>query len=171
LTSINDRLKNLNTNGTVDYTPQRVKVGDPNEVRDRAVAAREATLAPPPEILAQTFGIFRSPRSTVAPDFIEYIFERTTVLGIPACKAYKITEMPFTNAAPDARAGKSGVIADSSRQYSKPVMEIVTIVPCTDKSYTAVTPGSIKAPVPRRASLGPTPTPAPRASPSLAPGR
>lgn len=167
LNSLNDKLKGIGANGSVDYTPQRVNVSDPSELRDRAVAAREASLAPPPEILAQTFGIFRSPRSTVAPDFIEYVFERTTVLGIPACKAYKITEMPFTSGAVDARTR----VPDTGRQYSKPKMEIVTIVPCNDKSYIAVTPGSLKTPVPRRESLGPTPTPAPRASPSLAPGR
>ncbi|GAC1415946.1 MAG: hypothetical protein NVSMB64_26170 [Candidatus Velthaea sp.] len=157
-------MKALSQGGAVDYTPKRVNVYDPNAQRDRIVSAYEAALAPPPDILARTFGLIRPNRTAAHADSISYVFERTTLLGIPVCKAYKITEHPYTRSAADL---SKNPLADTGRQIAKPEVEIVTLAPCTEKSYTPVVPGSLKAPVPRRASDGPLPA----ATPSLAPDR
>ncbi|GAC1414751.1 MAG: hypothetical protein NVSMB5_03070 [Candidatus Velthaea sp.] len=162
--SLNDRLRALSQGGPVDYTPKRVQVSDPTAIRDRIVNAYEAELAPPPEILARTFGLVRLKRTTAYADSISYVFDRTTILGIPACKAYKITEHPYTRPAADL---SKNPLADTGRQLATYEKEITTIVPCTEKSYSPVVPGSLGKPVPRHESDGPLPS----VPPSLAPKR
>jgi len=162
--SLNDRLKGLNGAGPVDYTPKRVKVTDPNDQRDRIVAAYEASLAPPPEILAQAFGLIRMSRTAAHADSISYVFERGTFLGLPICKAYKITEHPYTRPAVDLSRNPLG---DTGRQIAKADIEIVNIYPCDESKYVPVKPGSLTTPVPRHAADGPLPG----QTPVLAPKR
>ncbi len=144
--SLNDRLRNLLPHGDVDYTPRRVDLGKTDEFAARVQAAYEAGLAPPPDILAKTFGIIWQKRNSLVADSISYVFERTTIAGIGVCKAYKITEHPYTGGPPDLRANP---LADESRRTAPPDIAIVTIVPCSEKNYEPVAPGSLKTPEPR----------------------
>jgi len=132
--------------GSVDYTPRRVDLGSRDEFAARVQAAYEAGLAPQADILAKTFGIIWAKRTVSQPDSITYVFERTTVAGIGVCKAYRITEHPYTAPPPDLRANP---LADESRRTAPPDISIVTIVPCSEKSYEPVEPGSLKTPEPR----------------------
>jgi len=143
---LNDRLRGLLPHGSVDYTPHRADLGKNDDFAARVEAAWEAGLAPPPDILAKTFGVIWAKRSGLVADSISYVFERTTIAGIGVCKAYKITEHPYTAPPPDLRANP---LADESRRTAPPDISIVTIVPCSEKSYEAVDPGSLKTPEPR----------------------
>ncbi|MFN2459319.1 MAG: hypothetical protein ABR591_01305 [Candidatus Velthaea sp.] len=155
---MNDRLKQLSPQSNVDYTPKRVPVFDPNAIRDPVISGYEAALAPPADVLAQTFGIVRWRRTAAGADFIEYVYEHTNVLGIPACKAYRITEHPLLPDVPDMRKNPP-----AGRQLAPATNETVTIVPCHADSYEHVAPGSLTTPVPRR--IEPSPRPSPLASP------
>jgi hypothetical protein len=143
--SLNDRLRSLLPHGDVDYTPRRVDLGSRDDFAKRVEAAWEAGLAPPPDILAKTFGIIWQKRSAVAPDSVSYVFQRTTIAGIGVCKAYKVTEHPYVAGPPDLRTQTVQIGA----RTAPPDVSIVTIVPCSEKAYDPVEPGSLKTPVPR----------------------
>ncbi|MGB8266775.1 MAG: hypothetical protein WCE44_10660, partial [Candidatus Velthaea sp.] len=145
--SLNDRLRGLLPHGTVDYTPRHVDLGARDDFAKRIEAAWEVGLAPPADVLARTFGIIWAKRTAVHADSITYVFARTTVLGVPVCKAYRITEHPYGAGAPDL---SKNPIADTGQKYAAPETEIVTIVPCSEKSYEPIVPGSLQTPAPRR---------------------
>jgi hypothetical protein len=135
-------LRALIPHGSVDYGPKHVAV-DANGVRDQMQAAYEKALAPPPAILAETFGIIYQKRTLGAPDSIAYVFEKYKIGPFTACKAYKIVEHPFSQAG-------GTLTTPGPPRGDPPDVGIVTIVPCNDASYTHVAPGSIATPLPRQ---------------------
>jgi hypothetical protein len=157
--ALNDRLRSLIPHGPVDFTPKRVSAGA-NEVTDQVQAAYEAALAPPPEILAKTFGIISHKRTVGEPDSIAYVFEQYKIGPFTACKAYKIVEHPFApSSAWTPTPVGAGVKADfpAPSRGTPPDVGIVTIVPCNPSSYTHVEPGSITTPLPRHPDLATPP--------------
>ncbi len=177
LYNLNARLRSLNSpRGTVDYTPQHVNTADLSGRVDAVKEAYERRLAPPPEILAKTFGLIFAKRTSFAPDSVTYVFERHGEGLFSVCRGYRIIEHPYapperrtSDAIPDRGAiGRSGAnVADlpGPPPDVKPDIEFITIIPCKDDSYKHVPLGSITTPVPRHPDLEPSPRP------SLAPGR
>jgi hypothetical protein len=164
--SLNDRLKGLNVNGNVDYTPKRVALGDAQSILDNAMLAYEQRLAPPPEILNRTFGFIYQRRTAGHPDSVAYVYDTYSIGPITMCKAWKIVEHPsqpvHETGAVARSAGIGGGVATSAnssvvRHDAGGVAEVETVqFPCTEKSYTAVPRGSIKTPLPRHPDVIPT---------------
>jgi hypothetical protein len=136
---------------------------------DRVLDAYEAALAPPLEVLARTFGLIYTARTAFRADAVQYVYERTRVLGVEVCKAYTIVEHPLR--APATKADHVGLGAPAAGDQTglmrtgplgdlKP--EISTqIVPCDAKGMIPVQPGSLKSPAPRHAEDFVPPAPAP----------
>jgi hypothetical protein len=188
--SLSDRLRHLDIGTSVDYTPKRVALGDAQGVLDAAVSAYEARLAPPPDILARTFGYIYERRSGTHPDSLAYVYNTYTIGPLRMCKAWKIIEHPYRAVhevgAVAGSAGIGGAVAGTAnsanvRHDDGGQAEIATVqFPCSEASYTAVPRGSLRTPLPRHPDLRPSPTPAaaatlgpmqaaPRPSASLAP--
>jgi hypothetical protein len=162
-TTLNDRLKALSAGGAVDYRPKRIAIGDAQAVLDNAVAAYEARLAPPPEILRATFGFIYQRRTNGNPDSLAYVYDRYSIGPVTICKAWKIVEHPYT-VVPEVgsvagNAGIGGAVASNAnspnvRHDMGGAAEIETIqFPCTERSYTAVPRGSITTPLPRHPDI------------------
>jgi hypothetical protein len=169
LGSLNDRLKNLNVGGEVDYRPKRVAIGDAQSVLDAAVAAYEARLAPPPDILSRTFGFIYERRTAIRPDSIAYVYDTFRIGPITMCRAWKIVEHPnqtVHEVGPVAgSAGIGGGVATNAnssvvRHDNGGEAEVQTVVfPCTERTYTAVRRGSLTAPLPRHPDAPPSAAP------------
>ena len=147
LASLNDKLRSLLPHGPV--TPGRYTPGlDPQA----AVAAYEAALAPPAEVLAATFGLIRVSRTVVHADSIAYVFERKKDLfGREVCRAFRITDHPK----PPPPSPPPSLVGNHTQPNLpgplpdlKPVVEYVD-VSCNDPHMEKVVPGSLKTPVPR----------------------
>jgi len=174
--SLNDRLKNLNSGGDVDYRPKRVAIGDAQSVFNDAMAAYEARFAPPPEILSRTFGFVYGRRKATEPDSLAYVYDSFSVGPITMCKAWKIVEHPYVPVHEvGAVAGSAGIGGGVTTNANSPVVrhdngadpEVRTVVfPCTEKSYTAVPRGSMKKPLPLHPDLGSLPSPAALGTPA-----
>jgi hypothetical protein len=149
LASLNDRLRAaLPTKPTAGM--QRVDLGAGYSTQ-RVLDAYEASLAPPLEILAKTFGLIYTTRTTFRADSVAYVYERThdVVLGHDVCHAYRITEHPLRQvvAAPDV-SKPGGVSFPGPPSDDKPDIERVDVA-CDAKGMIKVEPGSLKSPVPR----------------------
>jgi hypothetical protein len=175
-TSLNDRLKQLNIGGDVDYRPKRVAVGDAQAVLDNAVLAYEARLAPPPDILRRTFGFIYQRRSAGHPDSLASVYDRYSIGPLTMCKAWKIVEHPYQAVrevgSVAGNAGIGGAVASSAnspnvRHDAGGSAEIETVqFPCTEKSYTPVPIGSITTPLPRHPDIAPATATLPSAAPA-----
>lgn len=153
--------------GNVDYTPQRVAVGDAQSVYDAAMLAYDARLAPPPDILRRTFGFIFERRTATHPDSIAYVYDSYTIGPLRMCKAWKITEHPYVpvheTGPVGGSAGIGGAVARPTtssdiRHDNGGAAEAETVqFPCTEKSYTPVTPGSLTTPLNRHPDLAPDP--------------
>ena len=157
LGSLNDRLRKALRSAPVagmkrvDLTPYAT---------DRGLNAYEAALAPPLEILAETFGLIYTRRTLAVADSVTYVYERSVVLGHETCKAYRITEHPLrpVATAPPAQASTLGSNAAGPGPVSlprplpdaTPQVESAVTVPCDDPKMQAVVPGSLTSPVPRQ---------------------
>jgi hypothetical protein len=127
------------------YTPAPV---DPND----AVGAYERALAPPAEVLAETFGLIRVSRTLAHADSIAYVFERRRdLLGRETCRAFRITDHPQ----PPPPTPMPAIMGGFPRPYLpdrnpdlKPIVEYVD-VSCNDRRMERVEPGSLRTPVPR----------------------
>ncbi len=126
---------------------------------NRVLDAYEASLAPPLEVLARTFGLIYTSRTAFRADEVQYVYERTRVLGVEVCKAYTIVEHPLRDPAPKeehvglgapSSGNPTGLAQTGPLRDLKP--EISTqVVPCNAKGMIPVAPGSLKSPVPRHA--------------------
>jgi hypothetical protein len=164
-TILNDRLKRLTGEGNVDYTPKRVAIGDAQSVFNDAMSAYEARLAPPPDILRRTFGYIYRPRTTSAPDSLTYVYDTYAIGPVTVCKAWKIEEHPYQAVREvGAIAGSAGIGGAVATSRNSPDVRhdnggdpnISTVVfPCSVKSYTAIRPGSLTAPLPLHPDLAP----------------
>jgi hypothetical protein len=157
--SLNDRLKALSAGGDVDYTPKHVAINDAQSLMDRAMAAYEADLAPPADVLRRTFGVMYERRTNGHPDSIAYVFDTYKIGPITMCKAWKIVEhpaQPVNEVGPVAGSAGigGGVVTNANSSVvrhdngGRPDVSVVQF-PCSPKSYTAVAPGSIRTPLPR----------------------
>jgi len=121
---------------------------DPNA----AVAAYEAAVAPPAEVLAATFGLIRVTRTSFTADSVAYVFERKKDLfGREVCRAFRVTDHPK----PPPPTPVPNVIGGFARPYIpdrppdlKPVVEYVD-VSCNDHRMERFAPGTLTTPVPR----------------------
>ncbi len=155
-------------------------------VLDAAVAAYEARLAPPPDILSRTFGFIYERRTAIRPDSIAYVYDTFRIGPITMCRAWKIVEHPnqtVHEVGPVAgSAGIGGGVATNAnssvvRHDNGGDAEVQTVVfPCTERTYTAVRRGSLTAPLPRHPDAPPSAAPpaslapaAPASPASLAP--
>jgi hypothetical protein len=161
-------LRGLNTGADVDYSPKRIKIGDAEGLIDSAISAYEASLAPSADILRRTFGFIYERRVGGHPDSIAYVFDTYSIGPITMCKAWKIVEHPYqpvTEVGPGVHsAGLGGGVTTNDNssvvRHDNGGRAEASIVqfPCTQKSYTAVTPGSIVTPLPRHPDLVATPS-------------
>jgi len=150
LGSLNDRLRAaLPTKPTAGM--QRVDLGN-GYTTNRVLDAYEASLAPPPEILAKTFGLIYATRTLAHADSVAYVYERThlVVLGHEICKAYRITEHPQRAPEAPVDVSKPGAVTlPGPLRDEKPLLETVDLA-CDTAGMMSVEPGSLTAPVPRR---------------------
>lgn len=117
------------------------------EVVQRAMDAAEAALAPPAEILAQTFGLIRIERTVVVADSIAYVYKRIKTPFGERCLAWRITDHPKP-AGPERYDPNRPYFPEGSPNL-KPLVEKDAEVSCNDHRMQAVTPGTITTPVPR----------------------
>ena len=121
---------------------------DPRKVLD----AYEAALAPPAEVLAQTFGLLHITRTLIHADSLAYVFERKRdFLGREVCRAWRITEHPLApppTPLPSLAGGRAPDHYPRQHPDLKPEIEYVD-VSCNDPRMEHVPPGSLKTPVPR----------------------
>jgi hypothetical protein len=150
LARLNERLRAaLPTTPTATMAPVNLNGGYSS---DGVLSAYEATLAPPLEVLAKTFGLIYTTRTISRADSVTYVYERThnVILGHDICRAFKITEHPLREAYhPTAPVGPGVVEFPGPLRDVKPELENVD-VPCDAKGLIDVVPGSLKSPVPRR---------------------
>jgi hypothetical protein len=153
--SLNDRLKAALPTGAVEGM-KRYDLG--GYQTDRVLDAYEASLAPPLEILAKTFGLIYTKRTAYQADSIAYVYERTRILGVEVCRAYTIVEHPLRTAGPNAdHLGPVGVPVSgrgSALSLPGPLPDVkpevsTEVVPCNAKGMIPVVPGSLKSPAPR----------------------
>jgi hypothetical protein len=143
--------------------------------------AYDARLAPPPDILRRTFGFIYQRRTAGQPDSIAYVYDTYKIGPIRMCKAWKIIEHPYV-AVPEVGAvgGSAGIGGAVARPATSTDIrhdnggegEAQTVqFPCTEKSYTPVTPGSLATPLNRHPDLPPEParSPPPQAAPPATP--
>jgi hypothetical protein len=149
LGNLNDRIRAaLPTKPTAGM--REVPLG-PGYSTNRVLDAYEATLAPPLEILAKTFGLIYTTRTLARADSVEYVYERVHgLLGKDVCRAYKITEHPLRPSDSRPDVSKPGALTLPGALHDvKPDIETVE-VPCDAPGMIKVEPGSITTPVPRR---------------------
>ncbi len=130
---------------------------------DEVKEAYELGLSPSPEDLAKTFGYKRTRRTLFAADSITYFIGHGSVLGIPSCTGIKITQHPTPP--PPPRYDPSKPYFPGPPPDLKPIIETVTILPCTEKSYTALQPGTLKTALPRHDGETPRPLASPTSTP------
>jgi hypothetical protein len=145
---LNDRLRAMLPKGPVapgHYTPPAL---DPSA----ATAAYEKALAPPAEVLAETFGLIRVTRTAFRADSVAYVFERRKdIFGREVCRAFRVTDHPK----PPPPTPVPNLVGGFSRPYIpdrspdlKPVVEYVN-VSCNDRGMEHIVPGTLTTPVPR----------------------
>ncbi len=147
LDALNARLRAMLPHGAVapgHFTPAT----DPRE----ALEDYERALAPPAEVLAETFGIIRVQRTLMVADSIAYVFERKRdLLGRETCRAFRVTEHPLPpppTPPPSLVGGFSRPALPDRNPDVKPVVEYVD-VSCSDRRIEKVEPGSLTTPLPR----------------------
>ncbi|MGA2395745.1 MAG: hypothetical protein ABSH03_20585 [Candidatus Lustribacter sp.] len=150
LGSLNDRLRAaLPTKPTAGMRPVDLGSG---YTANRVLDAYEASLAPPPEILAKTFGLIYTTRTLAHADSVAYVYERThvVVLGHEICHAFRITEHPLRGAEAPVDVSKPGAVTlPGPLRDEKPELDTIDVA-CDTADMIKVEPGSLKAPVPRR---------------------
>ena len=120
---------------------------DTSGLAERAVAAYEAAVAPPAEVLAKTFGLIRVKRTAFVADSVAYVFERRQTPFGERCRAFRVTDHP--KPPPPPRFDPSHPLAFPDRNPDlKPVVEYID-VSCNDRRMEPVEPGSLATPVPR----------------------
>lgn len=132
---------------------QRVDLGR-DYGTERVLDAYEAALAPPPDVLAKTFGLIYVTRTQAHADSVAYVYERTqlVVLGHAVCRAFRITEHPLRTADERVDVSKPGALTlPGPLRDEKPVLETIDVA-CDTPGMIVVEPGSLTAPVPRRRS-------------------
>jgi len=160
--ALNARLKGLNSGGqTVAYSTRHLNLSDPAALRDAVYAAYEARLAPPPDILAATFGILYQARTNEHEDSIAYIFKTYKLGPVTMCKAWRIVEHPYVGQRPrfEISSGSGGGIGKDNTANANPARQqapstggpdaSIVFFPCSPDSYRHVAPGSITTPLPR----------------------
>ncbi len=122
---------------------------DIGDLAQRAVEAYEASVAPPAEVLAKTFGLIRVKRTLTVADSVAYVFERRQTPFGERCRAYRITDHPQPPPPPrfDPNHPERNPIPDRNPDL-KPAVEYID-VSCNDRRMEPVVPGSLRTPVPR----------------------
>lgn len=121
--------------------------GGLGDLAARAIADAEAALAPPAQILAQTFGLIRVDRTVVRADSVAYVYKRIRTPFGERCLAWRITDHP--KPPPPARYDPLHPPDPRRNLELKPEVEESVEVSCNDPRMERVVPGSLTTPVPR----------------------
>lgn len=114
-----------------------------------------ASLTPPPDILQRTFGIIYERRTLLDSDSVTYVYENmhATLLGVPICKGYRVTEHPLppplAGPPPNWRIAGAAAAAPQfigARRPLTPTIQPALWVRCNDPHLRPVVPGSLSEP-------------------------